>query len=403
VGRTPRLQAVGIVGVVGAVAVTYGRLLQPFDLLTFLHAGRMVVEGRTPYVSTTSPLFQSGHAFVYPLFVAWLFAPLALLPADGAELLYAAGSVVAIIVSTRLLGHRPWTAAALLMAASTTITGLQMGTLNAFLLLGLAGAWYWRDSRPVLAGVLLGLTAAAKIFLLPVVIWPVLRRRYSSAVAALGTGLVLAGFGAGLGSLPPMGYLHMMSKLDAEEQVTSWSLSSLFSDLGAGHGVATVAPLLTAGLFALIVWHRRRSLSDGQLLAAAVVCGLVISPILWSSYLLLLAVPILLVTTDEAWLAGFAVASWVIVTPDEASAVRVGIGVVLTVIVAIAASRLRPARPRYPLRKFLLPLGVAAGLGGVIIVLPSQARGPVPAMGAVSLAAAWCLRGRRSSAQLIRC
>ena len=71
----------------------------PFDLLTFLHAGRKIVDGTTPYSPITSSTFTSGHAFVYPAFVAWLFAPLSLLSAHSAILLFAAFSAAAVIVS----------------------------------------------------------------------------------------------------------------------------------------------------------------------------------------------------------------------------------------------------------------------------------------------------------------
>lgn len=394
-GLSPR-RIWGLVAVTAVLAVTFGDLLGPFDFLTFFHAGRQVLEGESPYPSVGSAVFRSGHGFVYPLFVAWLFAPLALFPQVGAEIVYGCASVVAIVVSCRMLGRRDFAAPALVMVCSTTIIGLQMGTVNAFLLLGLACAWYWRDSHPVLSGAVLGLAAGAKLFLLPVLIWPFLRRRWSAGGSTLATVLVLLGGGGLLGSESPVSYLHLLSKLAANEVVSSWSLSSLFQSVGlsrTGSSAAAVA-VVVAGLAVLL--RRRRVLADERVLGAVVVLSLLMSPIVWSSYLLLLVVPLLLVDPGDDVLAAAAVASWVLVTPDAASPFRVVVGVALAVTVAAlvarrhlgALTRLVRNRPRVRARWLLLAVLMAA----VIVALPSPVRSPIPALAAMAVVGFRCLR-----------
>ncbi|MDA8044160.1 MAG: glycosyltransferase family 87 protein [Actinomycetota bacterium] len=396
-----KLRAVGAIALVAALGLTFGHLLEPFDFLTFLHAGRDVLHGRLPYAAPSSQVFRSGHAFVYPLYVAWLFAPLAALPVRGAEVIYAAASVTAIALSCRLLGRSGVAAPALVLTCSTTIVGLQMGTLNAFLLLGLACAWRWRDTHPVLAGVLLGATATAKLFLLPVLLWPILRRRHRQAAVAAATVVGLMLVSAALGPLAPLRYLQMMSKLDAREQVRSWSLSSLVQGLGAGRSLALGVALIIAVAGVAGLWWKRRRLADGQVLAATVLCSLLVSPILWSSYLLLVMIPLLLVSSDCGLLAMFAVCSWAIVTPDAASPTRVAIGL-LAAVVAGAASTLRS-----PLQDLLTralrtvwprvaPVGIAAVVFGLAMVaLPGPARSPLPAVTTIVSVAAWSLRTPR--------
>ncbi len=381
-----------LAAVVAVVAVTFGHLLGPFDLLTFLHAGGQVLEGHSPYPSVSSAVFRSGHGFVYPLFVAWMFAPLALFPRHLAEVLYAVASVVAIVVSCRLLGRREFTAAALVLACSTTIIGLQMGTVNAFLLLGLAMAWYWRGSHPVLSGLVLGLAAAAKLFLLPVLIWPVLRRRYTTAVAAGGTVAALIGAGGLLGTENPARYLHLLSQLQADEQVSSWSLSSLFQSLSLPRTAASAAAVAVVAACLLLLWRRRTGVGDGPLLGAIVVCSLLMSPIVWSSYLLLLAVPLLLLTSEDDVLALAAVASWLIVTPDAASWGRVAVGAGTAVIVSYLIARPRLAALLSLLRRrWATVLAALGALGVAAWVLPGQVRSPLPALAVMAVIMVRCV------------
>lgn len=390
--------APGVTAVVVLLGLLFGHLLQPFDFLTFLHAGADMLKGRLPYASPSSPVFRAGHAFVYPLYVAWVFAPLAALPQWCAEALYAIVSVAAIVASCRLLGRRGFAAAGLVLVCSTTIIGLQMGTLNAFLLLGLACAWRWRDNRPLLAGFMLGATATAKLFLLPVLLWPLLHRRYGQAATAVASVVGLVLFSSALGSFSPLGYLRMMSSLDAREQTQSWSLSSLLQGLGTPGRAATAGAVLASVAYIAFVWSQRRRLSDGQLLAAVVLCSLLLSPILWSSYLLLLVVPLLLVPAGNRLLAGFALCSWAIVTPDAASPARVLAGACLAVLVVVTVSaphlggRFRGWFGAVPVRALVAVAALAAGFAGLMLVLPPPARSPLPAMAAIVAVAAGCLR-----------
>lgn len=399
------VKAAGLAGVVVVLAVAFGRLLSPFDLLTFLRAGRDVLHGHSPYAAPGSPVFRSGHAFVYPLYVAWLFAPLGALPVALARWIFSVGSVAAILVSCRLLGRPGAGTAALVMVSSTTIIALQMGTLNALLLLGLSAAWHWREERPWLSGIILGAAATAKLFLLPVLLWPLLKKRYGQAAAALGSAAGLMLLSAALGWTSPVSYVQMMSKLDSREQVSSWSLSSFLQALGLGRLPSAAGAVAIALTGAAVVWWHRRRLGDGQLLGAAVVISLLLSPIVWSSYLLLLVLPLLLATRDDRLLALFAVATWAIVTPDAATTPRVAVGVTLAAAVALSV-----ARPRR-----LIPVGravraaanhvgpvapVLAWLGILMLVAPTPARSPLPALGAIAAVAACCLRGPRGTQAL---
>ncbi|HWE55629.1 MAG TPA: glycosyltransferase family 87 protein, partial [Acidimicrobiales bacterium] len=238
----------GLVLLVAALAVLFWDLLGPFDLQTFLRAGHQVLQGRSPYVTSTDPVFRAGHAFVYPAFVAWAFAPLAVLPGSLAIDLYAAASVAAIVLAARWFGRPGLAPAALVLVSSTTVIAVQMGTVNPLLLFGLAAAWRLRDDHRVWSGVILGTVAAVKLFLSPLLIWPLLRRRYPAAVAATGTFAAALGSESLLGHISGAGYFGLLSHLQSSEAVRSWSLSSFLQSTGLA---ATPAGDVVIGLCAV--------------------------------------------------------------------------------------------------------------------------------------------------------
>lgn len=389
-----------LLAVVAILAVTFGGLLGPFDLQTFLHAGRQVVEGESPYVSVTSAVFKSGHAFVYPMFVAWLFAPLAALPGHAAALAYLGASTAAIVGGCRLLGRSGGYAPVLVLVSSTTIIGLQMGTVNAFLFFGLACAWRLRATRPAMAGLALGIVAAAKLFLLPLLLWFVIRRRYAAAAAAVGTAVVLIGAGSIFGPLGPFRYVAVLSKLQHGEQQSSWSLSSFLQGLGLNSMTAAALALGLALIGFTAVLVRRDDLSEAQLMGLTVLLSLLVSPIVWSSYLLLLSVPLLLTTSDDRPLAVAALVSWVVVTPDAASPSRMAIGVLTALTVAWMATRPRlGADLSRLLSSAMTPSGQILGAAAVLLAaafvdLPGPVQSPLPALSCILAVALWAARRR---------
>lgn len=375
----------------------FGWLLGPFDLLTFLHAGQRVLNGNNPYESVTSSVFQAGHAFVYPTFVAWALAPLALLPQGLAEVIYIGGSAAAIVLACSLLGRPGVFPAALVLLSSTTIIGLQMGTVNAYLFLGLACAWRYRSSKPVVSGIMLGLVAAIKLFLFPILLWPLLMRRYTTTAVSTATFAVLFGASAIFRPVNIVSYIHLLSKLQGNEAIQSWSLTSLFESTGLGSSAALAASILVAVGILLALRIRSARLSEGQLMGMVVVSCLLVSPIVWSSYLLLLAVPLLVATTGNRALAITALASWAIVTPDVSTPARTAVGIGLTVVVGYLALRAELPYARQHIGTLRMRALAGAVVGGAVvglIVVPPTVRNALPALLLIGFVAAEGLRSR---------
>jgi alpha-1,2-mannosyltransferase len=378
----------GVVVGLGVLWFSFGHLLAPFDLQTFLRAGAQTAAGKTPYASVTSSLFTSGHAFVYPAVVAWLFAPLALIPAHVAIPLYTALSVAAVFVATRWLDRGDLFAPMLILVSSTTIVGLQMGSVNPILLLGVAAAWRWRTDRPLLSGVCLGAAAGVKLFLAPLLLWPLMRRRYSATVAAAAT---LAGFLATQGSLGHIGipqYLAMLSKLQRAETGESWSVASFIQHLGIGGQTSVTLAVAFGVVFLAALAVGKDRVTERQLLGLTVVVCLVFSPIVWSSYLLLMAVPLLLLSRSNGPLVVAALASWVIVTPDQATNSRVAIGIGLALVVSYLS--VGPKLEFLSWRRLGVAL-LAAVCGFLLFLLPAPVRSPLPVLVAMAVVAAWAL------------
>lgn len=378
----------GLVALVGLIWVVYVHPIAHLDLEVFLGAGASVADGRDPYPVVGTPSVYSGFSFVYPYLVAWPFVPLSWLPHPVGAAVFVALSVLAVLAGCRLLAPRTAVSAPVL-AASWTITGLQMGTLNALLFLGLAALWRYRD-RPVPAGLLAAALVVSKLFLWPLWLWLLLTGRARAAAAAVGATAVVLGAGWLVGPLGAGSYLAMLSTLGVREAPAGLSLTGLLMNAGAGAGPAQwLARLAAVGVVVVARQRVRRDAAhrttggttsgatgpsgDRPLFAAGVAAALVASPIVWSHYLLLLAVPLLAVDPDPPVAAAvFAVGSWLLVTPHGTGPVRLVVGLaVLAVIAAVPLRRLggglarrwrEPGFRRCGARRRLANAGIATGL-----------------------------------------
>ena len=136
-----------------------------------LYRERGLAEGNVPY-------FETGpyQVLEYPVligFVMWITAAIARTAGsvdagavrffDLTALLMIASAVVTVLVMVRLLGRRPWDAAMFALAPVVVLSGLINWDLIA-VALTTAALLAWARRRPVLAGVLIGLGMATKLY-----------------------------------------------------------------------------------------------------------------------------------------------------------------------------------------------------------------------------------------------
>jgi alpha-1,2-mannosyltransferase len=319
-----RLAAAAVpLAAVAAVLTVFVPGVPHYDVGVFLRAGASVWHGRDPYPALGSADVRSGFAFVYPYLVAFPFAPLSWLGRWGADT-FIVGSAFAVVAGCRLAGAGT-RGTALVLLTSFTITGLQMGTLNALLFLGLILLWRARD-RPLAAGVLAALLIYSKLFLAPVWLWLVLTRRWPAAGVAAAATAALVGLGGLVGPIGPVAYVRMLGSLASAEAPDGLSLTGLLMNTGLGAGPATWLARAAALAVLLGCWLARRD--DERVLFAAVIgAALLASPIVWSHYLILLSCALLVVAPRaDAALAVFALASWPVVNPHHISALGTVVG-----------------------------------------------------------------------------
>jgi hypothetical protein len=192
----------------------------------------------------------------------------------------------------------------MLILSSPLLATLALGQIYPFLALGLVTSWMAdRRERQRVSGAALGLVVAIKPTLAPVLLWPLVRRRWGAfwaaivaGVAATLVGAVVVGFGATLD------WLRLLSESSASPYWDNASLPSaaarLFTDNPYSRHVATWAwtiPVAYALGIVAIAFTAARTMWDAEAgLWALVAAALLASPIAWHNYLVLLGPGILL-------------------------------------------------------------------------------------------------------------
>jgi hypothetical protein len=306
-------------------------------------AGRDVLDGRSPYPPATREALAIGNRFLYPAPLALLSVPFALLPFAVAAALFTAILICAMALALWLFDVRDWRCYGAAFLALPVEHDLRLGALTPLLLLAVAAAWRWRDrTGPAAAAV--GAAVVAKLFLWPVLVWLVLTGRRRTAVLAVAGGLAACFVGwavisfAGLG-----GYPHLLAVVSDIEQGSGYSPIAAGLALGLGPGAARLA-CLVAGLVVLVL--AARAGDERRTLGLAVLAGLILSPVVWLHYFVLLFAPIALLRPrfSAAWL----LPSLLWLSPAEGSdgnPWRLAVGVLALVLaVAVAGGLGRRAR-----------------------------------------------------------
>jgi alpha-1,2-mannosyltransferase len=262
------------------------------DFDTFWHSAVALVAGNDVY-DTPAKLTNLNPPLLTVLFVplAWLDALTAYRVFAVFTLLLVAAAVLAVARELRL--SRTATALALVaVLASSPLHGtLVLGQIYPLLLAGLVAGWIAeRRGRPVLAAVLYGVTVALKPSLAPLLLllavqrrWEPLRAGIAAAAVATLAGVLVAGPSSGIEWL----------KIAFSEPVPDTVDNASLPGLAVRFGVPPVFGMLLgvvvlAGTLAWIGRNRDRIDPAGTAPWAVLAAGLLLSPIAWHNYLLLL-------------------------------------------------------------------------------------------------------------------
>jgi hypothetical protein len=259
------------------VAILHGR--DPYQAALFQHLAAIARSGRPAPTTFATP--------VYPAPILLLATPLALLPYTAAALTFTAISIAALIAGLHLLGVR-----------DPRCYGA------AFL------SWpVLHRERTIASAAALAAAVAAKLFLWPVALFPLARRRYRTAVSAvaLGAGVTLGAWAVidfhGLTTYP-----RLLSDLSTVEAGAGVSFDSLAHALGVARALGTAAGLAVSVALIVLAYVLCRRPGAGlqrNAFALLVLASLTASPLVWPHYLTLLFVAIALLSPSfgPLWLA----------------------------------------------------------------------------------------------------
>jgi hypothetical protein len=331
----------------GAVAVLAGLVMVPLHLWALRPPAGMVVDFYQEWASArnywqglpvytdqrvTIPLYlgkkdldphdREIEVNAHPPAAILLALPLASLPYRDAALVWNLGSLLMLVVSLYLVGQglripfSLWSlfpTATLLLLCTPLLMQLHLGQLNLVILVLLTGVWAAdRSGRPLLAGTCLGIATAIKLFPGFLFLYFMLRGRWKAVIAGVVSLFLLAGLTAGLFGPEAYRYYFLVVVPRVAKFRGLWANASLVgfwvklfdppseyprvvpiwrSPAAARLGIVVSC----SAILALLAWIVRRSKSVREqdlAFGLAVTAMLLVSPITWDHYLLMLLVPI---------------------------------------------------------------------------------------------------------------
>jgi hypothetical protein len=325
---------------VAAIVVVFLPLTRAYDLDVFLRAGAAALRGLQVYPGPGTPDVYSGSSFVYPYFTLWPFMLLGALPAAlGTAVFFAISACAVVAACLFAAGSGPWRAV-LVLCTAFTITGLQLGALSPLLFAGAVFLWRQR-SRPSVF-LLAGPIVVSKLFLAPLLVWLLLARRFRALAWASASIIVLLGVGFILGPIDPGQYLRILSQLGAHEARSGFGLIGALMNAGFAMSAAQAWALaLALALLLAAHLHHRRTRDERVLYCAGLAAALLLTPVLWSHYLVLLLAGLLAYDAPRRWFVVVAIASWAIAPPHgvDGSGIIQVCALAAAVVCALAITR----------------------------------------------------------------
>ena len=279
------------------------------DFDTFWRSAESVWTGESVY-DTGARLLNLN-----PPFWAVLLSPLALFEPLTAYRIFVLLTLVMVVGylawmadAVKLRGGWAVVAAAMLLLSSPLMATIALGQMYPVLALGLVATW-WADHKGarIASGVALGLTLAIKPTLFPVILWPIMRRRWDTLGATIVAGAAATLFGAiVLGTRATMEYVNVLDRATVSGYWDNASIpgaaSRLFTDNGFIEPIATLPGAFTIAftvgilliVFTAVRITRETELGAGAGLWMMVAAALLASPVTWHNYLLLLAPGVIL-------------------------------------------------------------------------------------------------------------
>jgi alpha-1,2-mannosyltransferase len=252
------------------------------------HAGKALLAGLSPYPppETGSALLHASSGFMTPPPLALIGIPFSLLPFWAAVTMFNLLCAGALVAALRTLGVTDRRLYLLALCSFPFVSSLALGQPDGLFALAAACAWRWRDD-PWRGGVAAGALIAAKLLAWPLVIWLLVTRRHRQAGVTAGSAMaMLVGSWACIGFKGMAAYPRLLADDTSTYEYRSHSLASGFMHLGLSSHTAVALTLVAAAAIAAAVVRIARG-SDAGWFTAALLGGVLASPIVWDHYLVL--------------------------------------------------------------------------------------------------------------------
>ena len=328
----------------------------PPDAGIFIVAGGKVLAGESPYLdaSALGDNFDANLGYVYPPLLAIAISPLSLLPGPAAAMLWSVVLIACVVGALWLLGVRDWRCYLVAVLWPFNRVALDWGRIDPLLVLLVAAAWRFRD-RPWSAAASTGAAVATKLFLWPVAFWLLVtgRSRAAALSVVMVVGLILLPWAA-IGFADLRQYPALLRKVSSQEHYDTFSVTALAHSLGSDGRFATaIVVAIGASLLAFSVrcarnpdWTRREQ--DRRSLTLILAASLVLSPVVWSNYFVLLLVPVALARPrlSALWLVVLAASLFDLFHRISPEGDLLRLTVITIFVTAVFVAAYRPGWPR---------------------------------------------------------
>ena len=226
---------------------------------------------------------SSANPCIFPVPVGIVASPLSLLGPYAAATVFSCILLACLGLTLWLLGVTDWRVYGVVAMWPSSIAALQTGNVSIIVALCIAAAVRLQGHR-ILPGVAIGAAIAVKLFPWPLIIWLAAKRRYAAAAVAASISVLTI-----LSALPFISlssYAHLMKNLGDTFGPYSYNLVGLLSQLGVTNVNVAQACAYVVGAAILVLAAHRRSLT------LSIAACLTLSPIVWTHYLVVLAVPL---------------------------------------------------------------------------------------------------------------
>lgn len=277
----------------------------PFDFAIFLGAGEAIRHGESPYVDPEVVVSSQPAPFAYPPLLALLVTPLTWLPekvagSSAPGVLFTLLLIGCTAAALFVLGVTDWRCYPVALLYPPTLENVEYGAIGPILALLVALGWRYRDHVPGAAAAV-GCGVALKVFLWPLVVWLAATRRWKAAAVATAIAVGLAlGSWAAIGFRGLADYPTLLRRLADVEAENSYSTFAVLRALDVPEFTSRVLIVLGCAALLALAWRAGRAPDleaeerDRRSLTLVLAAGLVLTPILWLHYLVLLVVPIAL-------------------------------------------------------------------------------------------------------------